>query len=94
MRVAVRGLKDGLRVEHRWDLLDRYSEAERASSMSRCTALPCAIVARLLAAGRYAEPGVHPPEHLGPVPGLYEHVLSELEQRGVCYQYVQEQVDG
>lgn len=87
MRILVRGRKDGARVEHRWDLLDHYHPGEKATSMSRTTGLPCAIVARMLGEGRYAEPGVHPPEHLGPVPGVLEHVLSELAARDVEYRY-------
>lgn len=89
MRILVRGMKRGLRVTHRWDLLDHYHPGEKATSMSRTTGLPCAIVARMLAEERYAEPGVHPPEDLGPVPGVLEHVLSELAERGVEYRYAE-----
>ncbi|GJM23036.1 MAG: saccharopine reductase [Planctomycetota bacterium] len=89
MRILVRGKKRGLRVEHRWDLLDHYHPGEKATSMSRTTGLPCAIVARMLAEDRYTEAGVHPPEDLGPVPGVLEHVLSELSSRGVEYRYAE-----
>lgn len=87
MRVLARGLRAGKRVELRWDLLDHYHPVQRATSMSRTTGLPCAIVARMLADGSYAEPGVHPPEDLGPVPGLLERVLAELAQREVRYDF-------
>jgi len=86
MRVEVTGLREGRRVRHRWDLFDAYSRAEQASSMSRTTALPCAVVARWLASGELARPGVHAPEVLGG--GEWPaRMLAELERRGVRYGY-------
>ena len=85
MRILVRGQIDGNARTLRWDLSDRYSQAEGATSMSRTTALPCAIVARMLADGTFDQAGVHPPEVLGAVPGLPERVLSALAARGVTY---------
>lgn len=85
MRILVSGELDGTQRTLSWDLSDRYSKAEGATSMSRTTALPCAIVARLLADGTFTRPGVHPPEILGAVPGLPERILSALSARGVTY---------
>lgn len=51
--------------------------------MSRTTAFPATIVARLLAEGRFRRPGVHAPEAIGAEGSLLETVLGELEQRGV-----------
>ena len=81
MRVEVEGARGRLV----WDLLDRYEESTRTSSMARTTAFPCAIVARLLADGSIGAPGVHPPEDLAAVPGLVERVLAEHGRRGVDY---------
>ena len=86
MRISAEGTEGSRRVRHCWDLTDVYSREERASSMARTTALPCAIVARWLASGELSAPGVHAPEVLatGPWP---ERMLAELEARGVTYTY-------
>ena len=68
-----------------WDLLDFYDKASQATSMSRTTAFPCAIVARMIASGKWRKPGVFTPEFLGPEAGVLEHVLAEHERRGVRY---------
>ena len=84
MRVEVDGVaSDGLRRRFVWDLLDRYDPATGFRSMSRTTAFPATIVARLLAAGGFREPGVHAPERLGREAGLLEAVLAGLAERGV-----------
>jgi lysine 6-dehydrogenase len=83
MRVVVGGLEHGQERTYAWDLLDFYDPASGLRSMSRTTAFPATITARLLASGRFRRPGVHAPEVLGAEPGLLEHVLAELEQRGV-----------
>ncbi len=58
--------------------------------MSRTTAFPATIAARLLAAGELdLGPGVYPPEKLG-LAGTFEHFLSGLELRGVHYSFERE----
>jgi saccharopine dehydrogenase-like NADP-dependent oxidoreductase len=84
-RVTITGKRNGEPVRLQWNLLDRYDPATNLRSMSRTTAFPATIVAGLLAAGRFRRPGVHPPEVLGAEPGLLDHVLAELEKRGVRY---------
>ncbi len=84
LRVLVEGRQGEHRLRYAWDLLDRYHPESGLRSMSRTTAFPAAIVARLLAEGRFRRPGVHPPEILGAEPGLAESVLSELRGRGVA----------
>lgn len=86
LRVLVEGRKGGQRLRYAWDLLDRYDPGSGLRSMSRTTAFPAAIVARLLAQGRFRRPGVHPPEILGAEPGLLEAILGELAARGVTVQ--------
>ncbi len=85
MRVIVEGVQNGQAVRHQWDLLDRSEPAGGPSSMARTTAYPCAIVARLIATGRYRRPGVSPPELLGQESGMLETVLQELESRNVRF---------
>ena len=87
MRVMVEGTRGGKSKRFTWDLLDFYDRSTQATSMSRTTALPCTIVARMLARGEINPPmhGVIPPELLGQRPGVLDHVLRELEQRGVHF---------
>ncbi|MEZ6019090.1 MAG: saccharopine dehydrogenase C-terminal domain-containing protein [Planctomycetota bacterium] len=46
MRIVVRGKQGGKDRILQWDLLEPYSQAERATSMSRTTALPATLMAR------------------------------------------------
>lgn len=86
MRVVAEGRsREGARVRHTWDLLDRYDPVTHLRSMSRTTAFPATIVARMLARGEYREPGVHPPEDLGAMPGVLDSVLAQLAERGVRF---------
>lgn len=68
-----------------YDLFDTYDPKTQATSMSRTTAFPCTIAARLVANGKFRPPGVIPPEKIGAVPGMLEVFLRELESRGVRY---------
>ena len=86
MRVIVEGEQDGVPTRLRWDLLDLYDPATRTTSMSRTTAFPCAIVARLVARGAFDRPGVIPPEVIGREPGMLDEVLTALLERGVRYE--------
>ncbi len=85
MRVVAEGLENGSSVRYQWDLLDRYDRGSGSTSMARVTALPCTIVARLVAAGALARPGVAAPEVLGREPGMLERVLAALADRGIEY---------
>ncbi len=72
-----------------WDLFDRFDAATQATSMSRTTAFPCTITARLIASGALStlSPGVHPPELLATVPGMTDRILAELAKRNVIYRH-------
>jgi saccharopine dehydrogenase-like NADP-dependent oxidoreductase len=83
LRVVAEGKGERGRARLTWEMIDRYDRVAATTSMGRTTAFPCAITARLIADGRLAEPGVIPPELIGRRPELLEHVLSELEARGV-----------
>lgn len=92
MRVLVDGTDQaGKSVRHQWDLLDYFNKG--ATSMSRTTALPCAIIARMIANDEITMRGVITPELLGPQTGLVDHVLHELGQRDIAYSYAQSSVD-
>jgi lysine 6-dehydrogenase len=85
MRVEATGTREGKRVHLAWDLYDRYDTATQATSMSRTTAFPCAIVARMLASGALHQPGVIVPERLGQIAGIPEALIDGLRARGIHY---------
>jgi saccharopine dehydrogenase-like NADP-dependent oxidoreductase len=93
MRVFGDGLIDGVASRMTWDLYDRFDQESQATSMSRTTAFPCTIVARMILDGTFTEPGVHPPETLGARDGLLDRVLVELQERGVQYEASIESLD-
>ncbi len=86
MRVIAHGERAGSEKTLQWDLLDRLDPETDWTSMSRTTGFPATIVAQMILAGQINQPGVLPPERLGAIPGVLEHVLGELEARGVRYQ--------
>ncbi len=83
LRVEAAGESNGRPQRIVWDLLDRTDPVSGASSMSRTTGFPCAIVTRMLADGRWACPGVVPPERLGADPEITREILDGLAARGV-----------
>tara|TARA_R110000744_G_scaffold179502_2_gene298509 strand:- start:531 stop:1682 length:1152 start_codon:yes stop_codon:yes gene_type:complete len=88
MRIITDGLdSSGKQTRHQWDLLDFYNHG--STSMSRTTAFPCAIIARMIAKGELDMPGVINAEQIGPQAGLVDHVLAELSKRDIQYTYQQ-----
>jgi saccharopine dehydrogenase-like NADP-dependent oxidoreductase len=87
MRVIVEGMQGGQHRRFTWDLLDFYDRQTGATSMSRTTAFPCTIVARMLVRGEISMSGVIPPELLGQQAGVLDGVLVELEKRGVRFTF-------
>ena len=89
MRIEAIGQKSGqpstTRTRIAWDLSDLYHVPTQATSMSRTTAFPCTIIARLIANGTITARGVLPPEHLAPQKGLVDIILKELLARQVVY---------
>lgn len=85
MRVIVQGKKEVKRLCYIYDLLDYYDENEKATSMSRTTGFPCAIMARLVAQGEYSRKGISPPEYIGREHKVYQRVMKELEKRNIFY---------
>jgi saccharopine dehydrogenase-like NADP-dependent oxidoreductase len=85
MRVIVQGEKEGKRLCYTYNLLDYYDKNEKATSMSRATGFPCAIMARLVAQGEFQYPGICPPEYIGREHKVYQKVMEELEKRNVFY---------
>jgi lysine 6-dehydrogenase len=83
LRVKAEGELDGRPRCLTWDLLDTTDQETGTSSMARTTGFPCAIVARMLAAGEWSVAGVAPPERLGADAAVTARILDELSRRGV-----------
>lgn len=61
LRVKVKGEKDGREILYTYDMVDRYNNEERVTSMAKTTSYTAAIVARMMAKGEidltgYVEP--------------------------------------
>ncbi|MBU4228162.1 saccharopine dehydrogenase family protein [bacterium] len=85
MRIIVQGKKEEKRLCYTYDLLDYYDKNEKATSMSRTTGFPCAIMARIIAQGEYSRKGISPPEYIGREHEVYQKVMKELEKRNIFY---------
>ena len=83
MRVTIEGRKNGRGIRYTYDLYDETDTRAGDTSMARTTGFPCVTVGRMLLEGRFARPGVFPPELLGREAGILEHVTRELAARGV-----------
>lgn len=86
LRVVVEGRDDGgSNRRYTYDLLDR-TDAAGNTSMARTTGFPCVIMARLLARGEYAAPGIQPPELFGGDEAVWTKMMAELGKRGVKFE--------
>jgi saccharopine dehydrogenase-like NADP-dependent oxidoreductase len=83
LRVVVEGSRNGRSERQVFDLLDRTEEATGTTSMARTTGFPCAIVARMLASGEFADPGIRALEHLGRSEAASARLVADLRARGV-----------
>lgn len=90
MRVRVAGEQDGAPVEYVYDLYDQTDPVTGLSSMARTTGFACTAAVDLLLSGRFATPGVHPPETVGRSQECFDAVLGYLEERGVHYKHTVE----
>jgi saccharopine dehydrogenase-like NADP-dependent oxidoreductase len=87
MQVVVEGEKDGGKVRHTYDMLDRFDVANDVHSMARTTGYTATAAVRLIASGLYSRQGIIPPEYVGEEPKCVEFMLKELAERGVIYKH-------
>lgn len=92
MRVLVEGERDGQRVRHIWDLLDRYDRATRTTSMARTTGYTCTAMVRAMASGAWTRPGIIPLELVGGETTAFELVMRHLAERGIVFRETVEEV--
>jgi lysine 6-dehydrogenase len=83
LRVIATGTKDGARVTHTWNLLDKKDEINGITSMMRTTGYTLSIVGLLMGRDVISETGVFPADE-GIPEGPY---LEELAQRGIDVQH-------
>lgn len=92
MRLVADGERSGKSTRVTYDLLDRFDRQRGISSMARTTGYPCAAVARLIARAEYSRPGIIPPELIGADADCYDSIVHDLEQRGVVFRVVEEEL--
>jgi saccharopine dehydrogenase-like NADP-dependent oxidoreductase len=83
MRVVAEGVNNEKRVRLQYELYDETDVSTGTTSMARTTAYPCAIMARWMARGWFAEKGVIPLELAVRREGLFGGMIDELASRGV-----------
>jgi lysine 6-dehydrogenase len=82
LRVKVLGEKDGRETLYTYDMVDRYDDEEKVTSMAKTTSYTAAIVARMMARGEFDETG-----YVAPVRVIrgerMDELLAALDARGV-----------
>ncbi len=79
LRCAIVGTQHGVDKTLIYEMIDRYGGSDGMSAMQRCTSIPIAIVARMLAAGSVPGGGADTMEVAMPGTAVYE----ELKRRGL-----------
>lgn len=83
MKVLIHGHENGQQKTIEYNLLDRYDNETKISSMSRTTGYTCTASANLIASGLFRERGVFPPELVGKNADCFNYVMHYLGARGV-----------
>ena len=86
VKAFVEGERDGQKIRHSFDLLDRYDPKTDTHSMARTTGYTATMAIRLLAEGLYTQKGIIPPELIGKHKECVGFMLAGLRERGVVYQ--------
>jgi len=84
MRLILTGRKAGQQLRYTYDLRDAYDNNTNTTSMARTTGYTCAVVARQVLSGQFAQAGICPPEYVGQAAGCYADLLTGLARRGIA----------
>ena len=84
-RTIVRGRKERVRVEYSWELVDHFDEINEITSMGKCTGYTCSTFINAFAKNLIDKKGMLFPEKLANDDKLYNFVLKELSEKGVCF---------
>lgn len=79
LRVLVKGVREGAQKTLVYQMIDVYDTQEQMAAMKRCTSIPAASVAFMLASGRIPGGGAAPPERVVP----HDEYRSMLSERGL-----------
>ena len=82
LRVDVTGTKGSRKTGTRWQLLDKYDEQHKVSSMMRTTGYSLSITGIMQCDGRIGAKGVFVPDEIVP----YKPMVDELAKRGIVIQ--------
>jgi saccharopine dehydrogenase-like NADP-dependent oxidoreductase len=83
LQVTLDGYVDGKKTGYTYDMVDWYDPESHTTSMARTTGYTCAIVARQVARGLFAQKGICPPEYVGREEDCYRDLLSEYAKRNI-----------
>ncbi|MBC7872779.1 MAG: saccharopine dehydrogenase NADP-binding domain-containing protein [Ferruginibacter sp.] len=81
MKVLVKG--EDKTIEY--NLLDRYDELTKTSSMARTTGYTCNAAVNLVGKSLFNEKGVFPPELIGKNKACFDFVMNYLRERNVTW---------
>jgi saccharopine dehydrogenase-like NADP-dependent oxidoreductase len=76
LRVLLNGVQNGNKRTLVYEMIDRYNEGQHLTAMKRCTSIPAATVALLVASGEVPGGGAAPPEQVVPK-DLFCDMLAE-----------------
>ena len=86
MKVVLKGEQHGKHKTIEYNLLDRYDQATKTSSMARTTGYTCTAAVNLIANAMFTEKGVFPPELVGKSKACFDFVINHLKDRNVNWQ--------
>lgn len=76
LRILISGTIDGQEKTLIYEMIDRYDEERGLTAMQRCTGVPVATIACLLASKSVPGGGAAPPEHIIPKQVFFDTVLE------------------
>jgi len=77
LRVLIQGKQGKKKRTLVYEMVERYNADEKLTAMKRCTSIPTAAVAALIASGRVAGGGAAPPEDVVPKEAFYNMVVEQ-----------------
>lgn len=83
MQVEIEGKKSDKPCRYTYDLLDKYDQVTRTTSMARMTGYTCTIIARQVYGGEISSPGICPPEFIGRRENAFNGLLEGYKERNI-----------
>ena len=85
LRVEAVGEKDHQKIKLRYDMIDRYDEQKKISSLGRTTGYPCCAAALMIGRGHITAKGVVPPE-IAIRGEQFREFEAEMNKRNITFQ--------